>query len=86
MTLKQINKRSNALKTLPNTITIEQSSIDIRLIANREKYGKHAIELWLKKPNDNINPSTMIVMNGWAYEVLDIISTLTQTAIVVKML
>jgi hypothetical protein len=84
MTLKQ-------LTGLPNTITIEQSSIDVRLIANREKYGKHAIKLWLKKPNDNINPSTMIIMNGWAYEVLDIISTeitatLTQTAIVIKML
>lgn len=83
MALKQVKKRSNALKTLPNTITIKQSSIELRLIANRDEYGKHTIELWLKKPNDNINPSTMIMMNGWAYEVLHIISP---TAILIKIL
>ena len=79
------------LKRLPNTITIRPSMVEIRLIATREKYGKHAIELWLKKPNDKINLSTMIMINGWAYEVLDIISFDYQPhystmAIVIKML
>lgn len=80
MTLKQIKKRLNAL---PNTITIKPSMIEATHIANPNQYGSNAQEIWLKKPNDNINPFTMIMVDGWAYEVLDIIST---TAIVIKML
>ena len=76
MTLKQ-------LTGLPNTITIRPSSIEATHIANEDTYGKHAQEIWLNNPNNRINPFTMIMINGWAYEVLDVISS---TAIVIKML
>lgn len=79
MTLKQLSK-------LPNTVIIKPSSIELRLIANRDQYGKHAIELYLKKPNNKINLFSMVIIDGWAYEVLDIILDEFKTVIVIKML
>lgn len=80
MTLKQFKKQLNIL---PNTITIRPSSIEARHEADFNQYGKHAQEIWLTNPNYNINAFTMIMINDWAYEVLDII---TPTVIVVRML
>lgn len=79
MTLKQI-------KQLPNTITIKKSSV---LFASKldhpiefNDYGHNAIQLYLNH-DYNISEFSMLMINGWAYEVLDIISP---TAIVIKML
>jgi hypothetical protein len=80
MTLKQVKKQLNAL---PNIITIKPTSIETTIDANPNHYGKHSREIWLNNPNNRINPFTMIMIGGWAYEVLDIISP---TAIVIKML
>jgi hypothetical protein len=78
----------NTLKKLqrqltPNIITIKPKSIETTIDANPNHYGKHAREIWLNNPNNRINPFTMIMIGGWAYEVLNVISP---TAIVIKML
>jgi hypothetical protein len=77
-TLKKLTAR-----LLPNTITIRPTSIEATHQASIDQYGRNAIEIWLTNPNYKINAFTMIMLNGWAYEVLDMI---TPTAFVIRML
>ena len=74
--------RKLTARLLPNTITIRTTSIEATHDAHAN-YGKDAEEIWLTNPNYKINISTMIVIEGWSYEVMDIISP---TAFVIKML
>ena len=77
-TLKKLHRQ-----LMPNIITIRPTSIETTIDANPNHYGEPAQEIWLKNPNNRINPFTMIMLNGYMYEVLDIISP---TAIVIKMI